>query len=286
MDKILERLSAEFSWERMSAFVVDQLLPDVAVAGILLVVYLLVWRVVRTALRAALARSPLDLTAQHLIERVLRMVVVTLALISVLKQFGFDTAGVLASMGIVGLTLGFAARDTLSNLISGLFVLWDRPFVIGDLVEIDGVYGEVKVITLRTTRLVTVDGKMLAIPNGKVANTTVASYTNFPNLRIDIPVTVGVSEDLGRARSVLLALLDGDARYLASPAPVVVVKSLNDYNVELELRAWLVDERLHIPARLELRERAFEALRAAKVEMPFETIQLVSGGAPAVGKAA
>lgn len=277
MDRVFERLSDAFSWDRISAFVVERLLPDLAVAAILFGVYLAIWRIIRRILRAALRRSPLDPTASALIERIVRAVVFTLAVVSVLKELGIDTGGILASMGIVGLTLGFAARDTLSNVISGLFVLWDRPFVLGDLIEIDGVYGEVRSITLRTTRLVTVDGKMLAIPNSKIANSTVASYTNAPHLRIDIRVCVGVAEDLGNVRQVLLSVVAADHRYLAAPPAVVVVTALNDYNVELELRAWLADERIHIPARAELRERVFEALRVAGVVMPLETIQVVSG---------
>ncbi len=273
MDTIGERLSSVLSWDRISTFVVEQLLPDLAVATILAIAYFVVWRLIRKVLRAALGKSPLDPTAQNLIERIVKFAVVSVGVVSILKQFGIDTAGVIASLGIAGLTLGFAARDTLSNVISGLFILWDRPFVIGDLIEVEGHYGEVKQITLRTTRLVTVDGKMLAIPNGKIANTTVTSFTNAPNLRLDIAVTVGVDEDLSRVRRVLLGLVV-DARYLKEPAAAVVVKALNDYNVELELRVWIGDERLHLPTRFELRERVFEALRAEGVSMPFETLQL------------
>jgi small conductance mechanosensitive channel len=83
----------------------------------------------------------------------------------------------LASLGIAGLTLGFAAKDTLSNVISGLFIFWDRPFVVGDLIEMDGKYGRVEDITLRSTRVVTPDGKMLAIPNSAIVNSSVWSRT-------------------------------------------------------------------------------------------------------------
>jgi len=105
MDRVLERLSEVFSWERISAFVVDRLLPDLAVAAILLTVYVGAWRLIRRVLRAALKRSPLDPTAGALIERIVRAVVFVFAAVSVLKEFGIDTAGIRASMGILGLTL-------------------------------------------------------------------------------------------------------------------------------------------------------------------------------------
>jgi small conductance mechanosensitive channel len=174
----------------------------------------------------------------------------------------------------VGLTIGFAARDALSNLISGLLIFLDRPFVIGDLVELEDMYGRVDRITLRSTRIITSDGKMLAVPNTEVINKTVASYTNFPHLRLDIAVTVAVDEDLNRVRLVLLDLVGNDPDYLDQPPPRVVVTQLNDYNVALELQVWLRDERQHVEKRFALRERAFDSLTQAGVDMPFETLQL------------
>ena len=191
-----------------------------------------------------------------------------------LSASGVKTTAVLASMGVVGLTIGFAARDTLSNIISGILIFLDRPFTIDDLVEIEGRYGRVDRITLRSTRIVTNDGKMLAVPNTEVMNKTVTSYTNFPHLRLDIAVTVAVTENLDRVRELLISLVSNNKDFMDKPLPRVVVTQLNDYNVNLELRAWLNDERQHVHKRLELREDVFKLLTRAGVEMPFETIQL------------
>lgn len=155
---------------------------------------------------------------------------------------------------------GFALRDTLLNIISGFLVFVDRPFTIDDLVEIDGQYGRVDKITLRTTRIITVDGRMLAVPNSIVMNKTVASYTNYPHLRIDIAVTVAVTENYD-VREILLALIRSNPAYISNPLPRVVVVKLNDYNVALELQAWLKDERDHIQQRFDLREAYSKHLR-------------------------
>ncbi len=159
-------------------------------------------------------------------------------------------------------------------MISGIFIFWDRPFVIGDLVEVGGEYGRVDDITMRSTRVVTPDGRMLAVPNSTVVNTTVASYTNFPHLRLDVSFAVAVDENLQKVRDVALAVCRGDDGLMAEPLPQVVVTALNDYNVAMELRVWLADEKKHVAARHALRERLFEALRAASVDMPFETLAL------------
>lgn len=194
--------------------------------------------------------------------------------LNALSAMGINTGSVHASIGIAGITIGFAARDAFTNLIAGLLIYLDRPFVIGDLIEISDQYGRVAEITLRSTRVVTSDGKMLAVPNSEVINKTVASYTNFPHLRLDIPFTIAVTENLAQVRKLLLELAHHNPAYLDEPAARVIVTELNDYNVALELQVWLKNEREHVESRSELREAVFEHLTKSGIDMPFETIQL------------
>lgn len=249
-------------------------LPGALAAALTLLVFYGIWRVLLRVLTEVFERVSLDPTASAFILSVARLGFGVTALLTALSQLGVDTTSVLASLGVVGLTLGFAAQDTLSNVISGLFIFWDRPFVLGDLVEVDGEYGRVDSITLRSTRLVTPDGRMFAIPNKVIADAKVASYTNFPNLRLEVPLTVGVDSAIGDVRRALLSAVEGMDGFLEEPAPVVVIHALNDYNIEVLLRAWIADERAHIPMRFALRERVLEAARAANIDMPFETIAL------------
>jgi small conductance mechanosensitive channel len=251
-------------------------LPDVLAASIILLLFWVLWRGVRHASGVVVRRAGLDPTAASFIHTVTKTLILTVGVVTALGKIGVNTASILTSLGVAGLTIGFAAKDALSNMISGLFIFWDRPFVIGDLVEIGGHYGRVENITMRSTRVVTPDGRMLAVPNTTIVNTTVASYTNFPHLRLDVAFTIGVNENLGKAREAALSVCSHDARLMTDPRPEVVVMALNDYNVALELRAWLHDEKLHIAARHTLREALFEALRSAGVEMPFETLALVA----------
>ena len=270
---IAARFSETLDLENAGAGLAD-LLTSVVVAGITFLLFYAAWRVSRAVSKPLLRRAKIDQTTATFVQTILKYGILTVGAVHSLTALGVNTAAILASLGVAGLTLGFAAQDTLSNIISGLLIFWDRPFVIGDLIEVGDSYGKVEKITLRSTRVVTVDGRMLAVPNSTMANTTVASYTNFPHLRVDVDVTVGLSEDLGEVRRILLSLLEGDPDYLADPPAQVVVKVLNDYNVALQLRAWLNDEREHIRKRFELREKIFVALTEAGVEMPLETLQL------------
>lgn len=272
IESLMTRLGDYFDLERLG-LLLGELLIDVIIAFIVMALFYLFWRVLSRLVTPRLKRR-LDKTSAAFAETVIKFSMFGIGVIAALGAAGIKTTALLGSLGVAGLTIGFALRDTLSNIISGILVFMDRPFTIDDLVEIDGKYGRVDRITLRTTRIVTNDGKMLAVPNAEIMNKTVTSYTNFPHLRLDIAVTVAVTEDLDRARLILLSLVQDDADYIAKPLPRVVVTQLNDYNVTMELQAWLDNEREHVKKSLELREKVFKALTAAGVEMPFETIQL------------
>ena len=272
-ESILTRLQEIFDPSDLGEQIADGLTNLVIGLAVFLAFYLF-WRILMLIMRRTLRSSTLDETTYSFVETAVKFTILTIGVVSALDSVGINTGALLASLGIVGVTIGFAARDSLSNFISGIIIFIDRPFVLGDLVEIDDKYGRVSEITLRSTRVVTSDGRMLTVPNTEIINKTVASYTNFPNLRLDIPVMIAVTEDIDHARQTLIGLVDEDPEYLKSPAPRVVVQQLNDYNVAIELQAWLIDERQHVEKRSELREKVFNTFNKAGIEMPFETIQL------------
>jgi small conductance mechanosensitive channel len=273
IEDIIKRLQEVFDPQMLGERIAE-IFADVIVAILTFAAFYLAWIIIRFVMKAVMRSTKLDETSQEFIKTVVKYTILLAGLVNALSVMGIDTTGFLASLGIVGITVGFAAKDAFSNLISGILIYLDRPFVIGDLVEVGDCYGRVDQITLRSTRIITSDGKMLAVPNTEIINQIVTSYTNFPNLRLDIAVTIGVMEDIGKAREVLLDVLRNDADYMENPPARVVVTQLNDYNVALELQAWIKNERQHVDKKSELREKVFRALNEAEIEMPFETIQL------------
>lgn len=273
LQDIFDRLALRFSPDAIAAYIA-KVLPGLLSGLIVFAVFMLIWWALSRVLKVVLGRLNIDLTLVSFIQTVLRYSIIIVGAISALSEIGIDTKALLTSLGVAGLTLGFAAKDTLSNLISGIFIFWDRPFVLGDLVEFGGYYGRIDQITMRSTRLVTVDGKMVAIPNASIINSPVVSYTNFPHLRLDIEMTVGVNEDYDKIRGYFMELISTDEQYLSEPAPRVVITAINDYNVAMQFRVWLGDEKQHVLARFALRERLYEHLRAKGVEMPFETMSI------------
>ncbi len=234
MKTVIDALSETFSLDGFVSWLAGAI-PALVKALLIMACFWVLWLISRKGIDALKRKAHLDPTLAAFLGTGLKVTLLSIGLVTALGHLGVNTSSLLASLGVAGLALGFAAKDALSNIISGLFIFWDRPFVVGDLIENEGYYGRVEDITLRSTRVVTPDGKMLAIPNSTIVNTTVASYTNFPHLRLDIPITIGVGEDIG---------------------------------------VWLQDEKSHVKALAELREKAFEALRTAAVDMPYETLAL------------
>ncbi len=270
-----KELEKYFNYEAIAAQVIA-ITQNAVKAGIILLAFYILYRVLKSVLSKIIERFELEKTIVNFLMMALRYTVLIFGVVTALDQIGVNIASLIAGLGIAGIAIGFAAKDTLSNIVAGIFIFWDRPFYIGDLVEIEGEYGEVQDITLRTTRIVTPDGRMVSIPNQKIAENKIISYTMFPHLRLDIAVTIGTGEQIEPARRELLKIVKGDDRFMQDREPDVLVKELGDYYTALELRVWLDDVRTHIPMRAELREKIFDAFNAAGLEMPFEKIEILN----------
>jgi len=273
INNIVTQTQVIFNPEAIGVYLTN-ILSKLIIGAIVLLIFYLGWLVVFAVLKIVFKRSGTNEMTSIFLQTLIKYALFVMGVITALDSMGIKVSAVLASLGIAGLTIGFAAKDSLSNILAGVLIFLDRPFVIGDLVEIEGFYGRVDKITMRSTRIVTSDGKMLAVPNTEIINKTVASYTNFPHLRLDIPFSIAVTEDINRSRDILLNLVSKKKEFLEDPSPQVVITELNDYNTKIELQAWLEDERKHIEKRFELREEAFSALNQAGVEMPFETLSI------------
>ncbi|HYM00159.1 MAG TPA: mechanosensitive ion channel family protein, partial [Blastocatellia bacterium] len=173
-----------------------------------------------------------------------------------LQQLNINLTSIVASLGVIGLSIGLAAKDSLSNVIGGVFIFWDKPFVIGDLIEAGDEYGEVRAITLRSTRIITPDGKVVSIPNSVTINNKIKCYTMEPHLRVDVDVSAPLTLDVDEARKRILSSVVGDQRFLETPAPALVVTKVDPTAMNLQLRVWLSESRKHLEVAGELRERA------------------------------
>ena len=262
----------------LGRFALENLLPAVLVG----VAFWVLYRVVQGLLRRTLQRARrVDAGVQQLILRFTRFTLLAIAAISVLAELGIAVAPFIAGLGIAGIALGFAAQDTVQNLIAGVTILLDRPFAVGDNIELQDTFGTVEEITLRTTRVRTLDNEMAILPNATVISEKVVNHSMLRALRVVVPFGIAYKEDPREARRVVLATTEGDGRLHPDYDPQVVVTELADSSVNMALRVHLRDPQLEVPLRFEYTERVFEALRSAGIEIPFPHLQLFIDGAAA-----
>jgi small conductance mechanosensitive channel len=155
------------------------------------------------------------------------------------NQIGIDVAAALTGLGVVGLTIGFAARDSLSNIMAGFLILWDKPFRSGDWVTLGDKYGKVEEITMRTTRLVTWNNTWIIIPNQNVINEVLVNHSANGPIRVEVPISILATADLSATRKALIETVRGIEGVLPSPTPTVVVRSFEVTRLFLFVYAWV-----------------------------------------------
>ncbi len=262
MGQSLERMATEF-------------LPNLVKAIVVFLLLYGLYRLVSTVAERVLTSSErVDDGLRGLLLRSLRIAAVLLITVMVLAQFGIDLTVLIGGLSIAGLAIGFAAKDTLENFISGIAILLDRPFRVGDQVVIDGTYGTVVDISLRSTRLRTLANEILVMPNFQMINQPLLNHAMLGAVRVGVPFSVAYAHRPDEARRAVLALPDTDDRIAADPPPHVVVTRLADSGVEMELRFFLTDPALEVPVRSEYLERVMNALVDADVTIPFPQLDV------------
>lgn len=234
-----------------------------------------IYRLLSTALFRVLDRSEsIEPGLQSVLLKTFRVVTLVFIGTIVLDQLGLNVAVLIGGLSIAGIIAGFAARDSLENFISGVTILVDRPFRVGDYIEIEDEYGQVDEITLRSTRIRTVQNEIIILPNAQMITQRVVNHTKRNVLRIDIEFGIAYKEYPEEARQVLLPLTEDDDRVFSEPAPSVVVTGMNDSSVDMALRFYVRDPSQEVPIRWEYTEKVREALREADIEIPFPHRQL------------
>ena len=255
---------------------------DIVGAIVLLIIGWMVAGWVRRGVRHALDRIPgMDETLKPFLAKLVWYVTMIFVLVAVLNQFGVQTTSVIAVMGAAGLAIGLALQGTLANVASGVMLLFLRPFNIGDYVDAGGIAGTVVEIGLFNTEITTNNGLCLIVPNSKIWASPITNFSRNPTRRFDIPVGIGYDDDVDGAMALLAGLMDGDARVLADPEPVVAVDSLGDNAVIIKMRGWTKSDD-YWDTLWDLNKAIKVDLQAAGYSIPFpqRDIHIVSGGSP------
>ena len=247
----------------------------VSKAVILIVVGLFVARLVsRVAARASKGR--LEPQQVLLLRRFLNYGVSALFLVAALHQLGFNLGVLLGAAGVLSVAIGFASQTSASNLISGLFLIGEKPFAIGDVIQIGGTTGEVLAIDLLSVKLRTFDNKFVRIPNESVIKSEVATLTKFPIRRVDLQIGVAYREDLERVRDVLFDLADRNLLCLDEPNPIFIFQGFGESSINLQFSVWATRENfLELKNTIQIDiKKAFDEVG---IEIPFPQRTLHAG---------
>ena len=166
-------------------------------------------------------------------------VVMLIGLLIALGQMGISVGPLLAGLGVAGFVIGFALQDTLGNFASGMMILLYRPFDVGDVVEIGGVFGTVKAMNMVNTTMLTIDNQTLILPNTKIWQEVIKNVTAQSKRRVDLVFGISYSDDISKAEKILSGILEEHDLILDNPEPIVRLHELADSSVNFIVRPWV-----------------------------------------------
>ena len=219
--------------------------------------------------------TSLDDTALPLFSKVIRGLLIGGAALVALETIGVRVAPLLAGAGVAGLALSLAAKDTLSNLIAGGQLIVDRPFKVGDRVELwtapkeYGTWGDVEEIGLRATKIRTPDNLVVIVPNNEIMRRDIVNYTaSGEDIRLRIPIGIAYDADATLAKELIRKAMSEIPGIRPKPEPVVIVRSFGASSVDLEARPWIDDARQRRAIGDRVTERVKELFDEHGVEIP------------------
>ncbi|MCR1026507.1 mechanosensitive ion channel [Cellulophaga baltica] len=220
------------------------------------------------AVRKVLNKGNYDESLQSFLLNLLSWGLKIFLIIMVISKLGVETTSFAAILAAAGLAVGLALQGSLSNFAGGVLIMIFKPYKIGDLVEAQGVLGNVKEIEIFTTKLITPQNKLAIVPNGAMANGNIINYTAEGKMRVDTTVGIGYGEDMKKAKEVLLEMLVANPLVIKDPAPSVNVEALADSSVNLAVRPYCKPED-YWDVYFATIEGSKLALDKAKIEIPY-----------------
>ncbi len=264
-------------WTELAAYLTVEKTLALVRAAVLLVAGYLISKIVARAI-GGLASGRLELQQSVLLRRVVSYLVMVLFVVAALHQLGFNLGVLLGAAGVLSVAAGFASQTSASNLVSGLFLIGERPFAIGDVIQIGGTTGEVLSIDLLSVKLRTFDNLFVRIPNETLIKTEVRTLSRFPIRRVDLQIGVAYKENIERIRELLFEVADRNPLCLDEPKPVFIFQGFGDSAVNIQFSPWALKENyLELKNTIQLEiKKAFDE---KGIEIPFPHRSLYVGSA-------
>lgn len=274
-------MNAQNLWEKINYYYRDLVLfkiqdvgitiSHLVVAIIAVLLSLIISRIIRTTLRNQIFKKfEIDQGLEYALLRFVHYVILLIGVYIGLKTINLPLGAVVGLLAVVGVGIGFGLQNLASNFISGIILLLERPVKVGDRLEVNDVWGDVKRINLRTTLIETPDNIAIIVPNSKLLETEVINYSyGDPKIRLQIPVGIAYGSDCKKATEIMVQAALDNPRILKDPTPKTWFREFGDSSLNFILLCWIPSATIKFDVISEINHAIDNGFRANGVEIPF-----------------
>jgi small conductance mechanosensitive channel len=219
-------------------------------------------------LKKVLTKRSVDITLIGFLTSALKFALYLFVIIAAVGQLGIETTSFIAALGAAGLAIGLALQGSLANVAAGVMLIIFRQVKVGQFVESGGVSGTVEKVGIFNTTLVTIDNKVIYIPNSKLINDNIINYSEKDTRRIDLVFSISYEDDIDKTKKIIQSLIDSDPDILNEPAPLVAVGELTDNSVNIFVRPWVNTNKV-LDVRFRLTELIKKKFDEENISIPF-----------------
>ena len=219
-------------------------------------------------LKKVLTKRSVDITLIGFLTSALKFALYLFVIIAAVGQLGIETTSFIAALGAAGLAIGLALQGSLANVAAGFMLIIFRQVKVGQFVESGGVSGTVEKVGIFNTTLVTIDNKVIFIPNSKLINDNIINYSEKDTRRIDLVFSISYEDDIDKTKTIIQSLIDSDPDILKDPAALIAVGELTDNSVNIFVRPWVNTNKV-LDVRFRLTELVKKKFDEENISIPF-----------------
>ncbi len=247
----------------------------ILVVALLFLIGTQVIRLIRNIIKRSMKKAAIEAGSVHFIDSCLKVVLYVVLIVLLAGNFGVDAASIVALMGSVALTIGLSFQGSLSNFAGGVLILISKTFRVGDYI-IEGTgknEGTVFEIGLFYTKLHTIDNRIVVVPNGSLANTTIVNTTCMDERRMELVVGISYTADISKAKQVLMEIIKAESKIEQGKEILIFVSALNASSVDIGIRFW-VKTNDYWPVKWKMLEKIKTEFDSKEIEIPFQQLDV------------
>ncbi len=215
-------------------------LPTIIFAVIFFIVGIIISKLCIKLMSRGLSKSKLDPTYHSFLKSLVKVVLYTIIIVIVLSKLDVPTSSIVAVIGAAGLAVGLSLQNSLSNLAGGFIILFSKPFKVGDYIEAENISGTVHAISILYTRLITIDNKVIYIPNGKISSAVLTNYNGEKIRRLDLIFSISYNNDFRQAKNIILDVINKNPLSILEPAPIARVTEHGANSLKIDAKVWVL----------------------------------------------